>query len=234
MVWPPRQSISLIKGARFVNDSEVELGEEKGPAGLSTRKFLFGAEVTKVVMIHPHLKGFWVAFKVMAKGLEGADNSKKFFVVDIVIKFRRLHGFGIEGNMMPTIKDVRLFEDGPEGIIASVGDEAERPVVVWESKDRGNGKGVDEGTEGRFQIVGIEEGCIFFGEVVQRVRDLRVTLNEVAVKVAEPEEGLEVFDVFWGGPFCNARNFSRVHMDLAFSNDNTKVFNGSLIKSGFR
>jgi hypothetical protein len=45
MVWPPGQSIGFIKGARFVDDGEVKLGEEEGPMGLMSGKFLFGMEI---------------------------------------------------------------------------------------------------------------------------------------------------------------------------------------------
>ena len=35
MVWPPGQSVSFIKGIRFVDYGEVEVGEKEGPMGLA-------------------------------------------------------------------------------------------------------------------------------------------------------------------------------------------------------
>jgi hypothetical protein len=85
MVWPPGQSVSLIKGSRFMNDGEVKLGEEERPASLSTGKFLFGTEVRKVVVVGPSFEWLGVSFEVVTKEFQGADDGKKFFVMDVIV-----------------------------------------------------------------------------------------------------------------------------------------------------
>jgi hypothetical protein len=86
-IWTPGQSIGFVVDARAVDDGERKLGEKEGPAGLTTGKFLFGAEILEVAMVGPNFKRFGVAFEVVAKGLKGADNGKEFFVVDVIILF---------------------------------------------------------------------------------------------------------------------------------------------------
>ncbi len=76
----------------MVNNGEVILGEKKGSTGLLVRKFLFCMEVSKVVMVGPNFKWFRVALKVVMKVFEGANNGEKFFIMDIIVEFGRLHG----------------------------------------------------------------------------------------------------------------------------------------------
>ena len=54
---------------------------------LAVRKMLLCMEVNKVIVIRPDFKGFRVSFKVVAEGFKGADDSKKFFVVNVIILF---------------------------------------------------------------------------------------------------------------------------------------------------
>ena len=48
---------------------------------------------------------------------------------------------------MPSIKEVRLFEDGSKGKVAGIGDEAEWVEAIWKYKDWGSGKTVDKCVE---------------------------------------------------------------------------------------
>jgi len=54
---------------------------------LAARKTLLCIEVNKIIVICLDLKGFRVSFKVVAEGFKGADDSKKFFVVNVIILF---------------------------------------------------------------------------------------------------------------------------------------------------
>jgi hypothetical protein len=76
MIWPSGQSVGFIESARFVYNEERELGKEQGPACLLSGKFLFGAEVSKVVVVCPDFEREWVAFEVVAERFEGVDNSE--------------------------------------------------------------------------------------------------------------------------------------------------------------
>jgi hypothetical protein len=85
MVWPPGQSIGFVKSAGFVDDGEIVLEQKEGPTCLAAGEFLFGAKVGKVIMVSPNFKGNRVSFEVMTERFESTDNSKEFFVMNIVI-----------------------------------------------------------------------------------------------------------------------------------------------------
>jgi len=87
MIWPPGQSVGLVKGAGFVDDGEIVLGEEEGPTGLTAGKFLFGAKVGQVVMIGPDFERKGVAFEIVAERFESTDDGKEFFIMNVVILF---------------------------------------------------------------------------------------------------------------------------------------------------
>jgi hypothetical protein len=115
-----------------VYDGERKLGEKEGPAGLTTGKFLFGAEILEVAMVGPNFKRFGVAFEVVAKGLKGTDNGKEFFIVNVIILFGIDQGLRVISDWVPTVKKVRLFKDCANGKITSVGDKTERTGTVRE------------------------------------------------------------------------------------------------------
>ena len=53
-------------------------------------KFLFGVEIREVVMVSPYFKRFQVAFKVVAEGFKCMNDREEFFIMDVVVLFRRL------------------------------------------------------------------------------------------------------------------------------------------------
>ena len=85
MVWTPGQSIGFIKSTWFVDDCEVKLGEEEGPSCLSSGEFLLCAKICKIIMICPNFENLGVSFKVVLPVLEGLDDGKEFFVVNVVV-----------------------------------------------------------------------------------------------------------------------------------------------------
>jgi hypothetical protein len=161
MVWPPGQSVGFIKSAWFVDDREIELGEEERPACLSMRYLLLGAEIGEVVMVGPDFEWLRMSFEVVAEVFKGADDGKEFFIVDIVVLFGWQHGFGVKGNRVPAIKGVWLFQDGSKGKVAGVSDDAKWQGWVQEAQDRGSGKGFDEGAESRVLVGMPDEGVSF-------------------------------------------------------------------------
>lgn len=63
----PEQIIRFgIVGPRTIGESEVEAGEEKGPAGLATVQSFDSADVFKVFVVSPNQKGFLGAFQPMS------------------------------------------------------------------------------------------------------------------------------------------------------------------------
>jgi hypothetical protein len=55
-------------------------------------------------------------------------------------------------------------------------------------------------------------------------------VDEASVEVAEAEESLEVLDLCGAGPLGNALDFSRVHANVAFGNDDAKIFDRSAVE----
>ena len=46
---------------------------------------MFGTEVSKVVVVGPNFENLGVSFQVVSPVLEGFDDGKEFFVVDVVV-----------------------------------------------------------------------------------------------------------------------------------------------------
>jgi hypothetical protein len=65
------------------------------------------------------------------------------------------------------------------------------------------------------------------------VSNFRVVVDESAVKVAKPKEGLDLFDFSRTWPFSNALDFGRIHADVSIVNNHAQIFNRSLIKRAF-
>ena len=57
---------------------------------MASGEFLFGVEIRKVVMVSPYFKRFWVSFKIVAESFECANDREEFFIMDVVVLFRRL------------------------------------------------------------------------------------------------------------------------------------------------
>ena len=92
---------------------------------------------------------------------------------------------------------------------------------------------MDKSPKGRFLIGCPNERYIFFGQGKERSCDVGVILNEMTIKVAKTEEGLQVLEFLGLWPFCNARDFGRVHSNFAMGYDDAKVVDGSLVEGAF-
>src|SRR5712672_2694746 len=126
-----------------------------------------------------------MTLEVMSESFEGANDSEEFFVVDVVVEFGRLHGFGEESNRVPSIEKVGLFKNGTKSKVTSISDDAKRKGGIREGEDRSNCKGVNEGAKGRFLGCGPNVGNIFLCESKERVCNLGIVLDEATVEVAK-------------------------------------------------
>src|SRR5712672_592291 len=126
-----------------------------------------------------------MTLEVMAESFKGVNDSEEFFVVDVVVELRRLHGFGEESNRVPSVEKVRLLKNGTESKVTSIGDDTKRKGGIREGEDQGDGKGVNEGAKGRFLGCGPNIGDVFLCESKERVCNLGIILDEVTVKVAK-------------------------------------------------
>ena len=62
---------------------------------------------------------------------------------------------------------------------------------------------MNKGMEGGFLTGGPDVRDIFLGKIKERVSDIGVCSDEVAIEVTEAKERLEVFEFFGLGPICN-------------------------------
>ena len=69
----------------------------------------------------------------------------------------------------------------------------------------------------------VEEGAGVLGEV----------FNEPPVEVGEAPEGLHLFLVCWGRPFCNSGHLDQVHSNGVVGYDHSEVLNCCLFKLAF-
>src|SRR6266404_7989304 len=99
----------MIGRTRFVEDDKGVVGQEEGPAGLTTVQPLFRCKIEEVNMIRPDFKDISATFKVMVEGSKSTDNGKEFLIMNSVITLSRLEGLGKISNRVPTIEKVRLF-----------------------------------------------------------------------------------------------------------------------------
>src|SRR5712671_3709295 len=148
-------------------------------------EFLLCSEVGEVIVIGPYFKGVRMTLEVMVESFEGTNDSEEFFVVDVVVEFGRLHGLGEESNRVPSVEKVGLYKNGTESEVTSIGDDAKRKGGIREGKDRGDGKGINEGAKGKFLGRGPNVGDVFLCESKERVCNLGIVLDEATVKVAK-------------------------------------------------
>jgi len=92
-----------------VEDDEGVVGQEEGPAGLTTVQPLLRRKIEEVNMVGPDLKDIGATLKIMAEGSKSTDNGKEFLIMNSVITLCRLEGLRKISNRVPTIEKVGLF-----------------------------------------------------------------------------------------------------------------------------
>ena len=60
-----------------------------------------------------------------------------------------------------------------------------------------------------------------------------VVMDELSIEVTETKKIFDFFNLCGAWPFGNALDLSGVHAHIAITNDDAKIFNGSLIKEAF-
>jgi hypothetical protein len=113
-----------------------------------------------------------VAFEVVAKGFERSDNGEEFLIMDFVVLLSWLEGFGMKGNRVPPVEEVRLFEDRSNSEVTSVCDESERGGTIWKHEDWCRGESSDKSIEGGLSSRGPIVGSVLLGELEERVGNL--------------------------------------------------------------
>ena len=146
----PTSSQGIGFGTEFPRseaDDEVELGEVFGPSGLSSGEELGSGEVREVLVISHDVNRSSGAFEEVPPALEGFEDCKEFFVVDIVIEFRFGERTGVECDGMNFVVDLD-GEDCCKSVVGGVGFHDKRSIRTPLSEDRSGGEGFLEIVKG--------------------------------------------------------------------------------------
>ena len=123
------------------------------------------AEIGKVLVVSEDLHRKGRAMKIVAPGFQGADNSKEFMVIDVVVPLSGGEGLQEVGAGMPIAIGVGLEEDGARRVFRGVRGNREGGREVGEVKDRFGEEETFEGVEGGLTSGGPVPREILFGEV---------------------------------------------------------------------
>jgi len=77
-----------------------------------------------------------IALEVMAEMGQSVDDSQEFFVMDLIIAFRRLQGFGVVSHGVRLSKSVFLFQDCSCSVITGIGDERKWFAIIRQEEYR--------------------------------------------------------------------------------------------------
>jgi hypothetical protein len=66
----------------------------------------------------------------MSKNVKSPDDSKEFFIMDLVVSFCWLQGLGMVSNGVPLVKGIWLLQYSTSGEVTSISDEAKGSGMV--------------------------------------------------------------------------------------------------------
>src|SRR5947207_2515700 len=117
----PRQSVCFqVLRSWSVDDLEVEFSQLFCPSGLSSSQFFRCHEVFQVLVISEYLNWNIRAFQFGSPMLKAADDSKQFFVIDLIVAFCRIQVFAIECNWVQDPIIVVLREHAPVHVVRGI------------------------------------------------------------------------------------------------------------------
>src|SRR3984893_9340600 len=150
-------------------------------------------------------------FKIVPPSGKCLKYSEEFLVMSVIIQFGDAQGAGMKGNRVDFAVRCNRGEDRCDSVVRGV-----RFDYKWSSgdevgEDRSRGESGFQGVERGLTVVRPEPRNVFSGEAGHRSDYIRVSVDEAAVEIGEPEEGLYVFNLLWSWPFPYGFNFSRVH-----------------------
>ena len=80
--------------------------------------------------------------------------------------------------------------------------------------------------EGFLLRISPRPGVVLPSEENNGCDDVGIIGNEFVIEVCKPQEGAYSFDRGGRVPFLDGREFCRIHVNEALTNDNSKVFHG--------
>jgi len=198
--------------SRPVCDGVVGVCEEILPTELLAVQNTGSGEVLEVFVVGYDFDRDLGSFQQVSPVLECFYNGKGLLIRDPVVLLSRVHGPQVEGNgVVLQVCGPFLAEDGPVGIVGGISFHLVSDVRVWVGKYWGGGYYVFECLECHFFF-----GCpcpraVVFCEVMEGPGDVCKSLDEVAVKVAKPNEFTYSLDFGGRLPFTNGTTLVFVH-----------------------
>ena len=219
MRWERVVSIRLTKrdGGRRVTSvlSESSAGRRSG------RREYIG----KIFVVGEDLHREWGTMEIVTPRLQGANDGKKFAIIDIVIPFSEGEGLRQVGTWVPVAIGVGLEEDGARRMFGGVRGDSKRGGEVREVENRFGEEETFEGVEGGLARRGPVPGEVLLGEIEEGAGDIGVVGDEASVEIGEAKERANVFHLGWGRPACDPIKFDWIHGQLAGFDDHAKIFN---------
>ncbi|KAG6883932.1 hypothetical protein C0993_002736 [Termitomyces sp. T159_Od127] len=166
----------------------------------------------------------WGTLEVGLPLLEGFDNGKELFVVDVVVELHRDHQAGVEGNGLELITaKVYLQDYTSDGIVRGVAFKDNREGGVKMVEDGGGGEGFFEEGEYALALAVPVPRSVLSCEPVERFSEPGVIINELAVKVGKTKEGLHLFYALGQRPVEDGLHLSGVHANAIWVNYDAEV-----------
>ena len=172
-VGSAREGIGTSK--KFTGDMDhfqVKVSKVDEPARLAAIERLGLAEIGEVLVVSEDLHREGGAMKIVAPGFQGADNSKEFSVVDIVVPLGGGEGLREVGAWVPIAIGVGLEEDDARHILRGIRGDREGGREVGEVEDGFGKEKTFEGVEGGLAGRGPVPREVLLGEVEEGAGDL--------------------------------------------------------------
>ena len=162
-------------------------------------------EVLEVLMVSNNVNWSLRTFEIVPPSGEHLKYSEEFLVMSVIIQFGDAQGAGMKGNR------VDFGEDRCDSIVQGIRFDYKQSSGDEVGEDRSRGESGFQGVERGLTVVRPEPRNVFSGEAGHRSDNIGVSMDEAAVEIGEPEEGLYVFNLPQSRPFLYSFNFSHVH-----------------------
>ncbi|KAG6863667.1 hypothetical protein C0993_010690 [Termitomyces sp. T159_Od127] len=172
----------------------------------------------------------WGTLEVGPPLLEGFNNGKELFVVDVIVELHRDHQADVEGNGLKLVTArVHLQEYTSNGIVRGIAfkDNKEGGVKVVEDGD--GGEGFFEEGEYALALAVPVLWSVLSCELIERFGDPRVIINEPAVEVSKTKKELHLLHILGQRPIEDL-HLSRIHANAVLGNNDAKVLNFGGVK----
>ena len=130
------------------------------------------SEISEVLVVGEDLYREGRAVEVVAPGFQGANNSKEFSIINIVVPFRGGERLRQVGAWMPVAVGVGLEKNGTRCVLGCVGGDGEGGGEIGEVKDGFCEEEAFERVKGGLARRGPIPGKVLLGEIKEGAGDV--------------------------------------------------------------